>query len=248
MNVRDYVKQKAKRDAMVERQFEVRMRKALTESLKFIVEEMQWPKQMNEERINMLYDPEPIDAALKWLYVDWGYKNFKWFKRNLPFGKKQSDEWLNRINDIFIAQGGDKIISISETALERIKPILKEAIQQATEGASIDKIQKYIADNIKEITSAHARVIARTEVISASNTSTYEAVKSTGVKVEKKWLTGGLNIRPTHRAAEAQGWIPFDEKFTVGAAQMSHPGDPSVKNHPEEICNCKCVLIFRGTE
>jgi hypothetical protein len=88
-----------------------------------------------------------------------------------------------------------------------------------------------------------AKTIARTEVMGASNLATHEAVAASGAKTEHRWVTGGSNIRPSHYAAEAQGWIPFDQPFRVGDYNMMHPHDPS--GGAEEVINCKCVEVFR---
>jgi len=84
-----------------------------------------------------------------------------------------------------------------------------------------------------------ARTIARTEVIGASNKASYEAMS--GEKAEKKWVTGGANVRDSHQMAEAEGWIPMEQEFM--SVNMLHPGDPN--GAPEDVINCKCTLIYR---
>ena len=251
MTVAQFLKQKAKRDLYAERQMNIRMKLALMDSLKYVLEEAKLNMNGIDTRLESLIDPEPIRDALRWLYVTWGYQNFLWFKKNLPFPSKKADDfWLQELERLFKVQGAAKVTSILGTTLELAQPIIQDALKMAAEGSSIDAVQKEIKRRLQDVggavTDARARMIARTEVIGASNQSTFEAVKSSGVEVEKKWLTGGMNIRPTHKAAEAQGWIDFNDTFKVGSHQMSHPGDPH--GGAEEVINCKCVLIFRAKQ
>jgi hypothetical protein len=223
------------------------------ESLKYVLEEAKLNMNGIDTRLESLIDPEPIREALRWLYVTWGYHNFLWFKKNLPFPSKKADDfWLQELEKLFKANGAKKVTEILGTTLELATPVIKEALKMAAEGSSIDAIQKEIIKNLNgvggAVSPARARMIARTEVIGASNQSTFEAVKSSGVEIEKKWLTGGMNIRPSHKAAESQGWIDFNEPFKVksdnGYDTMMHPGDPS--GSAGNVINCKCVLIFRA--
>lgn len=247
MTTREYLKQKARRDKQAELQFQVRIKKALLESVQGIIDESANIMGL-EARIDTLFRSQPIYDALRWLYVEWGFKQLVWFRKSMPFGKKENyDLWLQKLDYLFRTTGAEKVTEIANVTKELAKPIIKEAIAYATQGKSVDFIKDYIFNAFEEaggvMSDGRARTIARTEVISASNQASYEAVKSTGLQVEKKWVTGGLNIRPTHLNAESQGWIPFDEKFKVGAYNMSHPGDPS--GGAEEVINCKCVLIYR---
>lgn len=251
MTVAQFLKQKAKRDLYAERQMNIRMKRALMDSLKYVLEEAKLNMNGIDTRLESLIDPEPIREALYWLYVTWGYQNFLWFKKNLPFQSKKADDfWLQELERLFKVNGAKKVTEILGTTLELAKPIIQDALKMAAEGSSIDAVQKEIKRRLQDVggavTDARARMIARTEVIGASNQSTFEAVKSSGVEVEKKWLTGGTNIRPTHKAAEAQGWIDFNDTFKVGSYQMEHPGDPH--GGAEEVINCKCVLIFRAKQ
>jgi hypothetical protein len=256
MTVRDFLKQKAKRDLYAERQMNIRMRRALMDSLKYVLDEAKLNMNGIDTRLESLIDPEPIREALRWLYVTWGYQNFLWFKKNLPFPSKKADDfWLQELEKNFNANiAKKKLAEILGTTMDLAKPVIMDALKMAAEGSSIDAIQKEIIKNLNgvggAVSPARARMIARTEVIGASNQSTFEAVKSSGVEVEKKWLTGGLNIRDSHRDAEKLGWIDFNEPFKLkkknGYDEMMHPGDP--KGSAENVINCKCVLIFRAKE
>lgn len=246
MKIKDFLKQRARREAYAEKQFEIRMRKALLQTIEPMFVAMRSDLNNVEKRIPQLFKPYHIESALKWLYVEWGYTQFLWFANNQPVQKKE-DFWKSRLEELFKKFGAKKVTEILGTTLELAKPAIKKALELANEGKSIQEVEKAIREQVMDVggvvSKGRATTIARTEVISASNQSTFEAVRSAGVKTEKKWITGGMNIRPTHRAAEAQGWIDFNDTFRVGDYNMKHPGD--FTGGPEEVINCKCTLIFR---
>jgi hypothetical protein len=67
MKVDNFLKQKAKRDSYAERQMNIRMRRALMDSLKYVLEEAKLNMNGIDTRLESLIDPEPIREALRWL-------------------------------------------------------------------------------------------------------------------------------------------------------------------------------------
>jgi hypothetical protein len=243
MKIRTYIQQREKATNYMERVFTVRMLRAFKLSVQPLYDhlELLGVNGLGENLINT----KPIEQALNWLYADWGYKYGARFAKNLPVQRK--DFWEDELKRLLGTKAAMKVTEIVNTTKKLARKAIQEALTLANEGASIDKIQKAIKTSIESegglMSQGRARMIARTEVISASNTATHESVRLSGAKTEHKWLTGGANIRDTHIAAEAQGWKPFDEPFRVGQYSMMHPGDPS--GGAEEVINCKCVEIFR---
>lgn len=243
MTIRDYIRARERATNSTERLFAIRIRRALKESVQPIYRhiELMGVNGISEN----LIDSKPIERALMWLYTDWAFKYGERFAKNLPVGKK--DFWTDELKRLLGLKAAKKVTDIVNITKRLAQKTIQQALTLANEGASIEKIQVAIKKGIESegglMSAGRARVIARTEVISASNTATHEAVRISGAKVQHKWLTGGANIRDTHIAAEAQGWIPFDQPFSVGAYSMMHPGDPS--GGAEEVINCKCVEIFR---
>lgn len=251
MVVREFLRQRAKRESWAEKQMTKRITDALRKTIEPIYEIVRHDPNNASERVKHALKSNHIKDALHWLYVDWGYSNFLWYANNINLGQKKEDFWKYRLQELFDLYGAEKVTEIMGTTLDLVIPSIKEAIALSLDGASIEKIEQALRESVEAtggaISKARATMIARTEVISASNQSSYEAVRSAGVNVEKKWLTGGRNIRPSHKEAESVGWIPFDQPFTLtdkyGTCQMQHPGDPN--GTASEIINCKCILIFR---
>ena len=252
MKLRDYLIAKERMAQVAERQATVRLRRAAREMIAPVLEKIRYDLEGVEGSIDLLLDKEPIRKVFRWLYVDWAYKQMVWFNRHYKLESK-SDLWMRRLEELFETNSGEKITAIMGTTKEKILPTIRNAVSWAADGKSIDVIEGQIVKDVLAeggaMSNGRARTIARTEVIGASNTATHEAVASSGAKTEKRWVTGGSNIRDTHLAAEAMGWIPFEDMFQVGGVRMKHPSDPNAQGLPQavaaEVINCKCVEVFR---
>lgn len=88
-------------------------------------------------------------------------------------------------------------------------------------------------------------MIARTEVMRASNYGNHHLMRDWGV-AKKEWLaTGDDRTRLSHQEAwatysGAKGAIPIDDYFIVNGVQLLHPGD---SNGGSESINCRCTQI-----
>jgi HK97 family phage portal protein len=129
---------------------------------------------------------------------------------------------------------------------ERISVAVVDAVQEAVAAGfenseTIDQIRDRIDDVFKFAVETRAERIARTEVISASNAGSFEAMKKTGVE-RKEWLSSrDEKVRETHQELDGQEQ-PIDQPFisSEGAALM-YPGDP---NGPaSEIVQCRCTPV-----
>jgi hypothetical protein len=131
---------------------------------------------------------------------------------------------------------GDKIVGIDETTRDRIANIIANGLENRD---GIDRIQGDILEfiNDDQITTARARMIARTETADALGAGAENAARDVGAK-EKQWITVGdddvdeLICIPN----EAQGLIPFSQAFQSGHARQ--PGHP----------NCRCATTYHGVD
>ncbi len=229
--------------ASAERGFKIRIRRALKLTLEPLFEAIQYDLNVNPD---LILKPFHIEQALRWLYVEWGYKQALWFSRNFEYQKK-NEVWALKLENWFNTEGAKKVTAILGTTKELIKPVLVDAIKWAEEGQSIDEISASIKTQVNKaggvMSEGRATTIARTEVIGAANVATHQVASDIGDNLEKRWVTGGANVRATHIEAERMGWIPFNEPFIVGDYRMQHPGDPN--GGAEEVINCKCVEVYR---
>lgn len=166
----------------------------------------------------------------------------------------ESDLWLytyqRKMRGIITeAEYAERIVTITNTTKTRINSVLKDVLTDAeVNGYGVDKTAMNLRDalknNFRGNARARAKVIAQTEMISASNQASSYAADSTGLEYRKYWSTSHLaGIRPSHIQAEQdsiqRGGLKKDERFANG---LLYPGDPA--GDASEVCNCRCTCLF----
>ncbi len=91
-----------------------------------------------------------------------------------------------------------------------------------------------------------ARRIARTEIhgaIEGGNLAAAQAAEqATGETRYKRWLsTTDTRVRGTHAVADGQ-IVELGQPFTVGRAELQHPGEAGGPAH--EVINCRCTMLI----
>lgn len=118
--------------------------------------------------------------------------------------------------------------------------------------AHIERVCEDVVDNTLEkidtpyMTSTERSIlIAETETNNVANHDELEEAKANG-KTEKTWVAFHDNkTRETHRDVDGTT-IPIDDMFQVGMAELMCPCDEiNGYDNPEEVCNCRCHLIFQ---
>lgn len=140
-----------------------------------------------------------------------------------------------------LADRENKMKDVSDEVHQEVIATLEEGIAA---GETLDELSARVRTIFNEISKAKAEVIARTETGAAYETARYHAMMRAGVS-KKAWLSGGDDgvTRPTHMAADGQVRL-INEPFVVGEARLQHPCDHiGGASYPEELINCRCVLI-----
>jgi hypothetical protein len=140
---------------------------------------------------------------------------------------------------------GKKVVSITDTTLDQVRTNVQEAVDA---GESIPEIAKRIDDlYLDDIIPKRSTVIARTEVIGASNYGSRMGAKETGLNLQKEWLeTQDGRTRATHKhmpegiGGERKG---MDEPYSNG---LMYPGDPGGK--AGEVIQCRCTEVYHVIE
>ncbi len=160
-----------------------------------------------------------------------------------PGEMKQARSWERYLLDWISRNAGDKVSLIDETTRILLRDAIAEGVEQ---GESIRDISRRIdALYLQEIVPHRSEVIARTEVISASNAASVFAAQSTGMDLVKQWLsTRDDRTRDTHLMADGQE-RPIDEPFDVGGYQLMWPGDGSLGAPASELVQCRCTVTYR---
>lgn len=106
-----------------------------------------------------------------------------------------------------------------------------------------------LAERIRGSAGISARtsvLVARTQVIEASNAGSYQTAVVSGIEMRKVWIaTPDLRTRPTHLAADAatnEHPVPLTDNFVVGGYPAMFPAAPSLP--PAERYNCRCTIGY----
>jgi len=111
----------------------------------------------------------------------------------------------------------------------------------SNEGQSIQEMADTMSERWEVIAPARAVVIARTEVISASNLAAKTAYEESGVVERQEWLSArDARVRPDHVDADGQV-VALGALFNVGGEGLAYPGDPA--GSPENIIQCRCTTL-----
>lgn len=113
-------------------------------------------------------------------------------------------------------------------------------------GESIDKLAGRV-QSVFDSSDSRATLIARTEVIGASNGLSHDfasAVNDSGaMAVQRTWLaTLDERTRPDHADADGQTVEGFDTPYDVGGEELMYPGDEN--GSAEQVANCRCTEVF----
>ncbi len=137
----------------------------------------------------------------------------------------------------FLSKRENRISGLADAVWQDTKASLDAGISA---GETSAQLAQRIRETFGGLDKERAQTIAITETGAAFGFGRQEAMQEAGVSA-KRWLTSGLpNVRATHLAAEGQV-VPVDQAFSVGGAQLLHPGDP---NGPAaEVINCHCVSV-----
>jgi hypothetical protein len=141
------------------------------------------------------------------------------------------------------SQLGEKITAISEAQRDRIMSVIDQSWQ---DGLSIRETATAIRQETVIDSLWRGTMIARTEIIGASNAASFGVVRESGAAAYKQWLASSDQfVRPDHADADGKS-VPVDQPFDVGGYQMMYPGDPS--GPPSEVINCRCSIAYSNQE
>ena len=212
-------------------------------------------KQFTSARWAGLSDTQALDRVtsygllevLKPLYLDagvtYGAKVLAYIKRQkarMPIGFNEL--MVQIIEQYFQIELLNDVEDITQTTRDFIRNIMIEAYK---DGLSFDEIVKQLES--PGFTAKRARLIARTETVTASNTGAMLAAKTTGLKYNKVWISAQDNRtrrvpRDKFDHLHMNGvTIAADDKFNVTGELMDFPGDRKNGANAGNICNCRCT-------
>jgi hypothetical protein len=229
-------------------------RKALLSQYEDVLEMIDiTPFEQIEQRINV--KDEPIEKAFEAYYPLASDFALLWRKQLLS-GKSGEDDAYRSIFERSMLNyakrnAGQKIKNINDTTKRYLKESVRDALKEGfDEGLGTDEIRrrivKNVVNNLKTIGFNRSKMIAQTEMVTASNIASMEGANSTGLEYRKFWSTSGLpNVRESHLAAEqesiSKNGLREDETFD-SCPGMAYPGDPN--GEADDVVNCRCSVLI----
>lgn len=134
--------------------------------------------------------------------------------------------------------------------------IVDKVAEGVKAGSTLSEISSSIATSFKETTWKRARVIARTETLTAISVGQDSACKNAARVIPdaiKVWIASKDNrVRDTHENIHGT-IVKATEKFRIVGrkgkiTEMNVPRDPKVKGSPEEIIQCRCTVAVVAPE
>lgn len=205
-------------------------------------------EQTEQYIIYRVINAEPIYNVLVDIYktvgVQWAHKvslTLPRQKGRLPMG------FTERIVELMRQYYGldlyDDAEVITGTTREYIGDVLSAA---AEKGWSFDEIVRQL--RLPDLNDRRARVIARTETVTAANGAAKVYAKETGLPMNKTWIAvRDKRTRRDHVLAD-NTMVDIDVPFIVGGYEMQQPGvrkqDNGLPVPPKEYINCRCTAAF----
>lgn len=198
-----------------------------------------------------------IQRHLKFAVTDFGRAVFQNAKSsNMVFETKKSERTWEQWADSFIkSRTARAITEIEGTTRKQVRKVVQRLVTESIQEDADVNFAKELRDIFTDLSPGRARTIARTEVSMASNSSTLEAAKSLEIPgMKKEWVSvqdartrdGGDKGSDANHLDMNGVRVDLDEKFTVPPdADMDGPGDQS--GGADQVCNCRCTLIFTAT-
>lgn len=156
------------------------------------------------------------------------------------------DLWLEEIDAWLAANSTVRILGIQDTSILKMQDQITLGIEA---GEGIAGIAKRIADVSGTAIPARATLIARTEVISASNLGSQAAATATQLPLRKEWIaTPDERVREAHMEADGDIVKSLDSNFFVDGEELLFPGDTSQGATGKNIFNCRCTVGYLPVE
>jgi hypothetical protein len=148
--------------------------------------------------------------------------------------------WINRIKRFVREEVGDRITSVTLTTVDIVKRSIDKSL---FDGLGTDEAARELRKQWKVISLNRAKVISRTEILSASNAGSFIGAQSTGLDLMKVWLsTRDSRTRDSHLHIDGEA-VTMEETFSNG---LRYPGDP--RGSAAQTIQCRCSQTYKPVE
>jgi hypothetical protein len=193
-----------------------------------------------------LITPAPLSDTLESLYVVAGTAYAEAMYSAIQPPTKATKEalragWRDFMRLFAVRNLPQTLININETSQKIIRNIVLAGLN---EGLGALQIATNIQESVSLIFRNRAKLIARTEMVIATNNAAMQSAATSDFMYEKKWIPAtDTRTRPDHAEMRSKDWIPFNENFSVGGVEMQQPGAAGAP--AAQVCNCRCKVVFR---
>ena len=184
---------------------------------------------------------EKMTQIIRELHLDAG---MNWAKMNRLNKSRFSDYMFPLLRTYMIMDALNAGEQITQTTIDYVKDILYQA---TILNWSLD----YLRNELLRVEYIRFRglLIARTELTYSTNLATYILNTNQQENKQKRWVSLlDSKTRRDHRILNNQVRginEPFEVVNKRGVTvKMDYPGDRSYGAGPEQICNCRCFLIY----
>ena len=234
----------------LQRRYEKRYEKQIFSALKKQMQPYLAAIKQADGNINRfdLITPAPLADILESLYVISGVAYADAMYNAIQPPSKATKEalragWRDFMRKYAIVNVTNVLTDINDTSKKLIVRLVSGGLQ---EGLGTLEIAKKIEDVIGSVFRNRAKLIARTEMVKATNVAAMKSAETSDFMYEKKWIPAADDkTRMDHLAMLNSDWIPFDENFIVGGYKMRQPADGTQGASADQICNCRCKVVFR---
>jgi len=197
---------------------------------------------VHSESMSNLISKMHLDIGLYWAKKTYMYSKTEVKKARDP--KSLSEHMFQLLRTYMIIDAMNAGEQITETTINNIKDILYAATIANYTLAQINA-QLLKIENLK----IRAALIARTELVYASNMASYLIMNDSENVWKKRWVALLDNrTRKDHRKLDGQLKNlaePFEVVNKRGVlVKMNFPGDRSFGAGADQICNCRCFLVY----
>jgi uncharacterized protein with gpF-like domain len=194
----------------------------------------------------MTITPAPLINVLSKLYINVGLSWANYTRLDLLKKERRPMGFNEEMTALIIQYFNKSMLEDVDNMTATTKKDILNAIEAAiNNGFGFDEIIKMLSD--AQLTKIRARLIARTEIVTAANTASILQAQNSGLNLEKIWISAKDNrTRLDHVIVDGKQ-LPLKEPFIVGGYPMQQPGDRGSKGNrtpAKEVCNCRCTIAF----
>lgn len=225
------------------RAYENRFKTALIKQIEPVLSELDKGISQAMSQVDIVQE-EPVRKAYTQLYTQVGgyYASnvFNGLKSKTGFQTKSQDDLFLRFMQSWVSlEGAGLVKNVTNNTKAYLKNILNKGIEQ---NLTVEEIARQMRDSGRIAGITRGRVIARSEIIRASNLGSLQGAKNSNLNLNKVWLsTIDGREREEHAIANGQT-VGLDKPFIVAGEELQYPAD--ARGSAGNVIQCRCTTFY----